>query len=324
MGKKSFPVAYFYKKSHKMKADLSNGLNLRVEGEIGKHNTLPVEYLVKLAENLQKFLQDIAKYQLETDGAIDLNNFKIELSGFRIGSAIPEFVYTSRIKTVTSGDVLEQRKFVNQKFEEYLKIADSGNYELIKAAVPQAVIRNIMVEDIYNFSTTFGNSPLSVVEIQDKKIVTVYKIHKFKPEIKAKLKTTISESENIKEEFDAIAKVKVIRKDGVTKRIPKEIFVGKHADAGFSMDTIIYNETVYSLAFPLRCKLEKEEDYFVIESEMIGVVGTGETMDEAEKNFSEEFHYIFERYNQLPDKKLGERVKRIKTILNSIVVKTEN
>ena len=77
-----------------MQVDLTKGLNLRVEGEIGKFNTLPIEYLVKLVENLQKFLQDIAKHQLEVDGAIDLNNFKVELSGFKIGSAIPEFIFT--------------------------------------------------------------------------------------------------------------------------------------------------------------------------------------------------------------------------------------
>ena len=45
-----------------MQVNLTTGINLRVEGEIGKHNTLPNEYLVKLAENLKKLLQDIAKY----------------------------------------------------------------------------------------------------------------------------------------------------------------------------------------------------------------------------------------------------------------------
>ena len=82
-----------------MKVNLSEGLNLRVEGEIGKYNTLPVEYLVKLAQNLQQLIQDIAQHQLEVDGSIDLSNFKVELSGFKIGSAIPEFMFTPRIKT---------------------------------------------------------------------------------------------------------------------------------------------------------------------------------------------------------------------------------
>ena len=78
-------------------------------------------------------MHDIAKYQLEVDGAIDLNNFKVELSGFKIGSAIPEFVFTPRIKTVTSGDVFEQRRFVNDKFDNYLKVANKGDYSEIKS-----------------------------------------------------------------------------------------------------------------------------------------------------------------------------------------------
>src|SRR5437773_2187308 len=111
-----------------MPIDLTKGFNLRVEGEIGKFNTLPIEHLVKLAENLQKLLQNIAKHQLEVEGAIDLDNFKVELSGFKIGSAIPEFVFTPRVKTVTSGDIFEQRTFVNDKFDSYLRVADKGDY----------------------------------------------------------------------------------------------------------------------------------------------------------------------------------------------------
>jgi predicted RNase H-like HicB family nuclease len=306
-----------------MKIDLSEGLNLRVEGEIGKYNTLPVEYLVKLAQNLQQLLQNIAEYQLEVDGAIDLSNFKVELSGFRIGSAIPEFKFTPRIKTVTSGDVLQQRKFVNNKFENYLEVANVGDYGEIRSLVPQVAIRNIIVQDLYNFTTTFGNSPFSVVQLKKNKITPVYKIHKFKAEIRDKLLTTITQSEELKEEFDAVAKVKVIKRGGVIKRIPKEMFIGKHADTAYSTDIIVHNNRAYILASPLLCKLEKEDDYYVIESEMLGIVGTGLTIDDAEQNFSEEFHYVYLRYNQLPEKEMSERVKRIKSILNSMITKIE-
>lgn len=306
-----------------MKIDLSEGLNLRVEGEIGKYNTLPVEYLVKLAQNLQQFLQDIAEYQLEVDGAIDLSNFKVELSGFRIGSAIPEFKFTPRIKTVTSGDVLLQRKFVNNKFENYLEVANVGDYSEIKSLIPQVATRNIIVQGLYNFTTTFGNSPFSVVQLKRNKITPVYKIHKFKTEVKDKLLTTITQSEQLKEEFDAVAKVKIIKRGGIIKRISKEMFVGKHTDTAFSTDTIVNNNRAYILASPLLCKLEKEDGYYVIESEMLGIVGTGLTIDDAEQNFSEEFHYIYLRYNQLPEKEMSDRVKRIKNILNSMISKIE-
>lgn len=306
-----------------MKINLSEGLNLRVEGEIGRYNTLPVEYLVKLAQNLQQLLQDIAQHQLEVDGAIDLSNFKIELSGFKIGSAIPEFKFTPRIKTVTSGDVIHQRRFVNDKFEGFLKVANIGNYDEIKSLIPQARTRNIIVQDLYNFTTTFGNSPFSVVELRRKRITPIYKIHRFKTEVKEKLLTKITQSEELKEEYDAVAKIKVIKRGELIKRIPKDMFIGKHADTAYSTETIVYDHKIYILSFPLLCKLEKEEGYYVIQSEMLGIVGTGLTIDDAEQNFSEEFHFIYQRYNQLSEKEMSERIRRIKNILNSIVSKVE-
>jgi predicted RNase H-like HicB family nuclease len=307
-----------------MHVDLTKGLSLRVEGEIGKFNTLPIEHLIKLAQNLQKLIQDIAEHQLEVDGAIDLNNFKIELSGFKIGSAVPEFIYTPRVKMVTSGDVFEQRAYVNDKFKAYLEVANKGDYSEIKKMIPQASTRNIIVEDIFHFATTFGNSPLSVVEFKNGKIVPIYKINKFKAEVKETLITKISESVDIKEEYEAVAKIRVVKKGGKISKSTKDVFDTKHGEPSFAFDVIVHNKRSYELAFPLRCKIEKENNYYVIQSEMLDIVGTGKTIDEAEYNFSEEFHFVFERYNELPDKKLSERVRRIKTLINSLVAKIED
>lgn len=306
-----------------MPVDLTKGFNLRVEGEIGKFNTLPIEYLVKLAENLQKLLQDIAKHQLEVDGAIDLDNFKVELAGFKIGSAIPEFIFTPRVKTVTSGDVFEQRKFVNNKFDSYLKVANKGDYSQIKKLIPQAATRNIIVDDLYDFATSFGNSPVSVVDVKKGKVVPIYKITKFKPEVREKLITKISESLDSMEEYEAVAKIKVIKKGGKITRSTKDIFDTKHGEPGYAFDTIVFEKVCYILAFPLRCKIEKEDGYYVIQSEMLDIAGTGKSIDEAEKNFAEEFHFVYKRYNQLAGKNLSDRIKRIKTIINSLVLKIE-
>lgn len=306
-----------------MSIDLTKGFNLRVEGEIGKFNTLPIEYLVKLAENLQKLLQDIAKHQLEVEGAIDLDNFKVELAGFKIGSAIPEFIFTPRIKTVTSGDVLEQRRFVNNKFDSYLKVANKGNYSEMRKIIPQASTRNIIVDDLYDFASSFGNSPVSVVDVKKGKVISIYKINKFKPEVRENLITKISESVDTKEEYEAVAKIKVIKKAGKITRATKDIFDTKHGEPGYAFDTIVFEKICYMLAFPLRCKIEKEDGYYVIQSEMLDIVGTGKSIDEAEKNFAEEFHFVYHRYNQLSEKKLSDRIKRIKTIINSLVLKIE-
>jgi predicted RNase H-like HicB family nuclease len=308
-----------------MKVNLKKGVNLRIEGEIGKYNTLPVEHLVKLAESLQKLIQDIARYQLEGDSAIDLNNFKLELTGFTSGSAIPSFAFTPRLQGIIGGDVYKQQDAVNGHFNNLLAIANTGDYSVLKDELPQASIRNVLVEDLYEFANTFENAPVSIVNIgKGGKIVPVYKVNRFKPAVKEKLLTTIKEKEVSKELVnEAVAKVKVIKKGGKTTYKQKATFEGKHADTGYASETIVHGQKVFILNCPLRCKLEKEDGYYIIESEMLDIVATGRSIDEAEKNFAEEFNFIYERYNQLKDKDLSTRVKRVKNFLNLLVKKIE-
>ena len=61
----------------------------------------------------------------------------------------------------------------------------------------------------------------------------------------------------------------------------------------------------------------------MIQSELLDIVGTGETEDEAEINFAEEFSFIYKRYNELTDEKLSDRIVSIKTILNYLVKSVE-
>jgi len=127
----------------------------------------------------------------------------------------------------------------------------------------------------------------------------------------------------IKIETEVVAKLKIVKSGNNIERTTRQIFDDKHAQPAYVTDKIVFNYNTYLLAFPLRCKLEKEDDYYLIESEMLDIVGTGKTIDDAEKNFSEEFHFIYTRYNQLTDEMLSSRIKQIKTILNTLVLKIE-
>ena len=82
---------------------------------------------------------------------------------------------------------------------------------------------------------------------------------------------------------------------------------------------IDFNNKKYILNFPLRCLFGKEEDYFIIQSEMLDIIGTGETKEDAELSFKQEFDYIFTEYNSLSDDKLSKRLVKIKNLLNNIV-----
>ena len=98
-----------------MELDLEKGLSLKIEGELGKHQTLSVDSLIKIAQSLQELVFSIAKYDLPVNEAIDLNNFKIELTDFNKGSAIPTFALTQRVIPVNTSDYVTQRKEVGKK-----------------------------------------------------------------------------------------------------------------------------------------------------------------------------------------------------------------
>ena len=66
-----------------MKLDLNSGAFIQIGGELGKYNSLPIDILIKIAQDLQELVMTIAKYDLPSSDAINLDNFKIELVDFR-------------------------------------------------------------------------------------------------------------------------------------------------------------------------------------------------------------------------------------------------
>ncbi|MEQ9099049.1 MAG: hypothetical protein RIF36_28125 [Imperialibacter sp.] len=306
-----------------MRIDLNKGVNIRISGELGKFNSIPVDALVKISQNFQDLILSIAKNDIQDSEAVDLNNFKVELSGFKTGSAVPQFIFTQRVNSTIS-DVGLQRKFVNEKFEKLIGIANEGSYGKLKDIYPDSNRRNNMVNSMYSFVNSFGSAPVSFVEVSDSDEITeVYKIKKFKSETKKSLIADIKEATEIKEENYAVGKIKLTTSGKTIKKKIEEIYTKSNTTLSYSPDVIVHNDTSYILNFPLRCSLEKEDDYYLIQSELLDIVGTGETEDDAELNFAEEFSFIYKRYNELEDSKLSGRITQIKSILNYLVKEVE-
>ena len=91
----------------------------------------------------------------------------------------------------------------------------------------------------------------------------------------------------------------------------------------YAPDVIVTETKNYILKYPLRCLFEKEDDYYVIQSEMLGIIGTGLTEDEAEKSFTEEFDFIYDRLKTLDDNSLTNHNRLIKNILIQIIDRIE-
>lgn len=292
-----------------MSIDLEKGISLKIEGELGRYQTLPVDALVKIAETLQELVLSIAKYDLPVDEAIDLNNFKLELTDFKKSSAVPSFVLTPRVQN-TFGDFEAQRKTVNSKLNSLLAISDSGNYYDLKEVYPEYIKRNEIVEKLYEFTSSFKNSPVYVYEKDN--FDDGYKPKKFKSEVRKKLTVKVSDIQNNKAEENAYASIKIIKTGKKVQKRIKEIVNPLHHSLSYSPEIITVGNRQYLLNFPLRCLFEKEEDFYVINNELLDIIGTGKTPDEAEQNFNEEFDFLHNRLNSLSDDKLSKRMSQIK------------
>ena len=72
----------------------------------------------------------------------------------------------------------------------------------------------------------------------------------------------------------------------------------------------------YELNFSLRCQLEEDNGCISITSEMLDIIGTGKTENEAYQSFCQEFDFIYNRYNDLNDNQLTDRLLNIKKMIN--------
>ena len=107
------------------------------------------------------------------------------------------------------------------------------------------------------------------------------------------------------------------------KMKPLEIYLGANNSLAFAPEMIEVEGKKYHLNFPLRCLLDKEDDFHIVKCEMLDLIGTGKTEADAKESFAQEFGYIFQRYNELDDDRLAPRLRTIKTFLNLTVKSVE-
>lgn len=308
-----------------MKIDLNKLISIHIGGEIAKQHSLPIDYFINISKNLQELIFTLAKHNLSNDIAIDLSNFKIEICGFKEGSAVPQYKFTDNIHFTNGVNVNDQRKHVSQSFEKILQISDSGDYKDLKKIYTSPAVRNDVVEKIYQYTNSFGNSPAQIVNISKTgKIIKLYQNNKLKPDAKKNLQVNIvdAEPDEVLHET-AVGKIAITRsKKGVRNTI-REVYHEKDASLSYKTNEIVHGKTKYILHNYLMSSIEQEDGFFIINSELLGITGTGLNQKDAEKSFAEEFDFIYKRYNELKDSECSPRIFRFKTIINTILAKVE-
>lgn len=303
-----------------MKLNLKNGFDIHIGGEVAKDNSLPLDYFAKICTAFQDLVNEVAKNSLQTE-TIDLNNFKIELTGFFKGSAVPRFEMTNRIQTVIHGNTEKQKTLVSNKIDQLLALTATGGYRGITDLyqVPQA--SNAIVESFYGFMSSFGTAPVEFGKYNISKgtFNSTYKAKKFRPSVRDQLLVTIKPStEEGIEEYRTIGSITVKSRGGKLKRKIDKVFSTPGVIAAYNPSEITVNGKKY-LTHGLLAEFIREDDYFVLKSDLLDIVGTGDTEEEAKVSFAEEIDYIYTRYLGMEDDQLSDRLIEIKRILPAII-----
>jgi hypothetical protein len=291
-------------------------IKLKIEGELGKNNTIPISTFVKIAQSLQKLVLSIAKTSIPSNELDDLGKFNLELSGFEKGSVVPSFIFPNTVSQTTT-PYHAQKKLVADDLRKLMSLSDSGNYYGLRDLYKDPSERNQIVESLYDFRSSFGSSPVSM-SIGSNSIK--YRLKKFSAEAKKSLISNTFKSDNEKTEEDVPGMVRITtNKVGHTVRRIQETYSKDNHALSYSPEIISVNGKTYTLVYPIRCSLEKEEDYFVVEHEQLDIIGTGLTQSDAEVSFNEEFDFLYRQLNSLEDNQLSKRLRFIKLALNNFV-----
>ncbi|MDO9341397.1 MAG: hypothetical protein Q7T72_12840, partial [Bacteroidales bacterium] len=152
----------------------------------------------------------------------------------------------------------------------------------------------------------------------------IYKINSFIPAVKKELISAIIEIPEIETESDeAVGKIKITKRDGKIHRRIMNTYSGNKFSLEYAPVVIVAGTVKYFFKYPLRCLFEKEDNYYIIQSEMLGIIGTGLTEDEAENSFAEEFDFMYNRLNSLEAASLTNHNLLIKNIITQIIEKVE-
>ncbi len=310
-----------------MKLNLQEGVFIQIAGTIGQYNTLPIEILVKLMENMQSLLQNIAISCLDESQSIDLNQFKVELSDFRAGSAVPKLTFTPRFQQkIVAADFAKQRVVVAKELENLVKTAADPRKlnEYLRVRFKDVERRNNIVHLYHAFTNAAGNSPMAIVNMKtDGQVEPIYPIRRMTIGQRDALLVDIKQAESITEHEMFYRKVQITRVNGkITgkSKILAEYIVNAATEISYSFDYIQHENNTYALHDRLHCKVERDDDdNYIIKSEMLDILGKGETEEEAAQNFEQAFDTLFQSYKELNEEALNERQLRIKNLLHLLI-----
>lgn len=306
-----------------MKLDFNKTVYLQIGGEIGKNNSLPLKYFAELSKNLQSLVDTLVEFELPEDEGIDRKNFQLELTDFKENdSAIPGFSFTKDVQSVIGGDALKQRDQISESFEKLIKVANKGTYQQLEDFFPNPDQRKKVTKSLYGFVNSLKTPKVAFGNFDAKKgFKSDFSVKKFKREVCDQL----LEVEKVVHEIDTeyvYGRIKLTTQNGKERKAIAEIFESGPTKLSYVFEKIQTNNQVFNLTAPLYCSIEKSENEFLIESEMLNLSAKGITEEEAVQQFSKAFQEQFQLLQNTKYNDLSERQRVVKTFF-TVLVKTE-
>jgi len=300
-----------------MKTNFIKGVSFQLKP--GAHVLL--EQLAGISKHLNALLQALIKYDLIADDL--LAHLQVALVHLDAPHAVLEF---KLLPAPLPEHTVFKAPFeqLSQQFDKLLALAHEGNYFELRALYQHPESVNAMVQAMYGFINSFGTQGALVVQ-QDPAhgYQTLYALKPFSPGAKNSAMMPHHVAFDAGNYDLAVATVAVAKFDKAQPIAIQELFQLDDQAVAYAPQTIAVNNKVYHLQFPLRCALQKHHGYYLIESELLGIVGTGTSLDEARNSFAQEFDFIYQRYNSLEANQLSARLNSIKHILNFMVNSVE-
>jgi hypothetical protein len=312
------------------KANIIDGIHIRIGGNAGRTNGLSWNLLEDLGYYLQELIKDLAKYSLQYEESPIIKDFDIELFDFTPGSAVPAFRLVSgqpSQTTLASSRInVDPKIIVANTFDSLLSAANEGDYDSFFKNYTLEEVSWEIAEDFYKFTTSVGNSPMSIVKplvIQNQNTKMdyepVYDVKKFnKQQITQYLKPKVKIEKGEPEEL-----LGLIRKSGKRNKIV-ELYEGKDVVLSFAPLHIVTLKRTFNLHSPLQCEIKKDEDHFIIKNDMLDLYATGDTIDAAEFDFYNEFSESYDWFQSKQDSELSGRLQRAKIMMMNFIDSIEN
>jgi hypothetical protein len=300
-----------------MPLSLKNGLFLSVAGTLGKNHEIPVSDLVKVLTEFEKVVSSIA-------AAGSHPPVKLSLRGFHAGSAIMEL--GSSLSEPSFFDNPQQEEWFEHALESVFEVASFGEYLRLNELFNQPQVRKDLAQSLYGLTSAVGDSPLSLVEptekrghFREKYAIRVFKKHMLDHFIDQEVTPEIVQEPTV---AYGVARVKQkTSKKGQVRQELVDVMYDPEVKFSRSFTQLKSESNTFTFFDPLTCVFEHNKDGFLMENEELGLVATGDTMDELIVHFANEFDHVYHRLSEFADDRLSTRLQRVKKRM-ALMIKT--